>query len=53
MGFGVGLLISSVILYWGVSFGDLPLVVWVDSFIFAILFAYDGYKTTEEVNRGK
>ena len=51
--FGIGLLLSSIILYWGVSFTDLPPVVWVDAFILAILFAYDGYKTAEEVNQGK
>ena len=52
VGFGIGLLLSGIILYWGVSIGDLPAVVWIDSIILAFLFAYDGYKTAEEVNRG-
>lgn len=51
--FGVGLLLSSIILYWGLSLGDLPLVVVVDSIIFSFLLAYDGYKTAEEVNQKK
>jgi hypothetical protein len=51
--FGIGLLLSSIILYWGISFSDLPPVVWIDAFVLAILFAYDGYKTTEEINLGK
>ncbi len=52
VGFGIGLILSSLIL-WGVSLGDLPPVVWIDGIIIAFLFAYDGYKTAEEVNKRK
>ena len=53
VGFGIGLLLSSILLYWGVSIGDLPPVVLIDGIIMAFLFAYDGYKTAEEVNQRK
>ena len=49
--FGAGILIVSVLLYWGISFQDLPLIVWVDSLLMAFLFAFDGYQTAEEVNK--
>jgi uncharacterized protein YacL len=53
VGFGIGLLLTSVLLYWGISFNDLPVVVWIDSIIISFLLAYDGYRTAEEVNQEK
>ena len=53
MGFGIGLILSSIILYSGFSLADIPMIVWIDAFVLDILFAYDGYKTAEEVNKTK
>lgn len=48
--FGSGVLFASVISYWGATFENLPMSVWIDSFIITILFAYDGFKDAQEVN---
>jgi len=53
VGFGTGLLLSSIFLYWGISLGNLTPIVLIDSIILTLLFAYDGYRTAEEVNRRK
>lgn len=49
--FGAGILLTSVILYWGVPPNAISGIIWVDGFAMSVLFAYDGYKTAEEVNR--
>ena len=52
-GFGIGIILTAVLLYWGVTFRDLPTVVWIDGFVMALLFAYDGYKDAQEINLGR
>jgi hypothetical protein len=52
-GFGIGIILTSLFLFWGISFQDLPGMVWVDSFIMSLLFAYDGYKDAQEINLQK
>lgn len=55
IGFGVGLIFSGIIL-WGfatLSYNtvtNFPLVMWIDTIILSILFAYDGFNTAKEVN---
>ncbi len=47
---GIGLVVTSVFLYWVVELHDLPIYIWVDSFVTSLLFGYDVYKDTEAVN---
>lgn len=51
VGFGIGLIISSIILLPSVILTEMPPIIWLDGLIMCILFAYDGYKTAEEVNK--
>jgi len=53
VGFGVGILFTSLILFYGVPSSAISNILWLDSFIMALLFAYDGYRTAEEVNLKK
>jgi len=55
--FGVLLLIAWIIGaisgLGNVSLGELPFGVFISEFILTVGLAYDGYKTAEEVNKGK
>jgi hypothetical protein len=53
MTFGLGMLLTSIFLYWGYSLEDLPAVVWIDGIIMSILFAYDAYKDVSASNTKK
>jgi len=55
IGFGIALVLWSVIVYGATMSTPMfylqmsPLIL-LDSFVFSVLFAYDGYKTAQEVN---
>jgi len=51
VGFGIGLVVWGAILLYSIATIELHPVVWLDAFVMDILFAYDGYKTAEEVNK--
>lgn len=51
--FGIGLVLTSVLLWWGVGIDDMPPITWVDGLITSILLAYDGYNDAVAVNSRK
>ncbi|RLG12550.1 MAG: hypothetical protein DRN71_05965 [Candidatus Nanohalarchaeota archaeon] len=53
VGFGIALVLWGVILFAMMSSQQIPPMMWLDSFVLSILFAYDGYKTAQEVNMNK
>ena len=53
IGFGIALVLWGVMLLAIMSSGQIPPIMWLDSLVLAILFAYDGYKTAQEVNMNK
>ncbi len=53
VGFGVGM-IAVTIIYLGLTWNyEYPPIDWLVGIALALLFAYDGYTTAEEVNKRK
>ena len=53
MVFGIGLVIWGAMLLASGAMIEVHPVIWLDATIIAFLFAYDGYKMAEEVNKRK
>ena len=53
MGFGIGLIVWGVIVLSLVSSYQISVLMILDGIVLSVLFAYDGYKTAEEVNQDK